>query len=270
VTGGAKKLIRGLKDVSALFESPQQPVVRKLSDIQILGVSSPDEDDDSLLLNTYFASRMASESKPCSLVSLLSRSAASCSWRGGMQKIEPFGRNIKRHTFFWDEFREVVEAGTGQPWVSCVSRSIFMDFQYQHLVHYPRLPEILDKWILFLKPSAESLTGGYKMIKAGLALNPHLECFVLFQTKVDPPADSTIFEKFAALASKYLKIHLGWLGWLNLSNRDRFFEAELNVDQLHFCPAQTRSSPEQLALAHWIARAEGTGEFSSSERKVFS
>ena len=50
-----KKLARGLKDISPLFngikvECPEN----RSSEVQILGVSSPDCEGDSLLLNTFF------------------------------------------------------------------------------------------------------------------------------------------------------------------------------------------------------------------------
>jgi hypothetical protein len=131
-----------------------------------------------------------------------------------------------------------------------------LDFGYRHLIHYPKILNLLDKWVLLLKPTSESLTEGYKMIKSGLTMNPHLECFVLLQTKVNPMLDSTIFERFAGVVSKHLKAHLGWLGWLDLSDRDRFFDAKLNVEQLEsqFSPIQT--SPERLAIAQWVDRIE--------------
>ena len=53
---------------------------------------------------------------------------------------------------------------------SCLgSRNIFMDFEYRSLLHLPKVLELLDQWVLLLKPTPESLTEGYKMIKTGLA-----------------------------------------------------------------------------------------------------
>lgn len=252
----SKKLVRGLKDISPIFSAPGRPEVREIPDIQILSVSSPHDDGDSLLLNTYFASQLASSEKPCSLVSILSRTANRCAWRSDAQKIEPFGQNIKRHSLFWDELKEILDRGLWEQESCLGSRNIFMDFEYRSLLHLPKVLELLDQWVLLLKPTPESLTEGYKMIKTGLALNPHLECFILLHAKANPPADSTIFEKFSAVASKHLRIHLGWLGWLDLSDPEHFFQAKINVEQLCFKPARMRLSPERLTLSHWVESFE--------------
>ncbi|OQA41733.1 MAG: hypothetical protein BWY49_00260 [Candidatus Omnitrophica bacterium ADurb.Bin314] len=204
---------------------------------------------------------MGSEVEPGSLVSLLSRASNVCAWNSAGRRTESFGRNIRRHTLFWDELRDILEAGPCGPSRPLGNRNIFLDFEYRHLLYYPKIMHLLDKWVLMLKPTSESLTEGYKMLKAGLALNPHLECFILLQAKADPPVGSTLFERFAALASKHLQIHPGWLGWLDLSDRDHFFEPKLNVEQLHFRPARAWTSPERLTLVDWVESAErGAGE----------
>lgn len=259
----SKKLVRGLKDISPLFIQSQESVpVKRPSEVQILSVSSPHADGDSLLLNTYFASRLASSEKPCSLISLLSRASNVCAWHSTIKKSEPFGRNIKRHTLFWDELRDTLEAGPEGGKRALKDRSVFLDFEYHHLFYFPKLLTLLDKWVLFLKPTQESLIEGYKMIKAGFKLNPFMECFVLLEAKADPPSDSSIFEKFAALVSRHLRANLGWLGWLDLSDPERFFSARLNTDQLHFQPAHAKMSSEKLVLANWIEMNEDSEETS--------
>lgn len=260
----SRKLIRGLKDISPLFTDPGAPSPKRTAEIQVLSISSPHNDSDSLLLNTYFASRLASPEKPCSLISLLSRTANICPWQSEIRKTEPFGRNIKRHSLFWDEVEEVLLAGPGKRRAALKDRNIFLDFEYRHLLYFPKILSLLDKWVLLLKPTPESLIEGYKMLKAGLMLNPWMECFMLLETKADPPYDSSIFEKFAALVSRNLKVNLGWLGWLNLSDPTRFFAAELNMDQIHFQPFRIKMSLEKLILASWLEADEEPAEVMSS------
>ena len=260
----SKKLTRGLEDVSPLFGPTIQPPAHRPAEIQILSVSSPRDEGDSLLLNTYFASRVASSQKPCSLISLLSRAANLCPWRSNIKKTEPFGQHIKRHSLFWDELKDVLEAG--KQYRIREDRHIFLDFEYFHLLYFPKLLSLLDKWVLLLKPTPESLTEGYKMIKAGLSLNPFMECFVLLESKVNPPSDSSIFEKFAALVSKHLNFNVSWLGWLDLSDPDHAFSAELNVDQLQFQPSQTKVTLEKMILAGWIEANEKNPELALSHK----
>lgn len=259
-----KKLTRGLKDISPIFTLPEPPPVKKPAEVQILSVSCPNGEGDSLLLNTYFASRLASSQKPCSLISILSRASNVCPLHSRAAKVEPFGQHIKRHTLFWDELQDVLAEGKIQD-VS-KDRNAFLDFEYTQLLYFPEILTMLDKWVLLLKPDSESLIEGYKMLKAGLTLNPLMECFVLLESKANPPADSSIFEKFAAVASKHLNINLGWLGWLDLSDPESFFNAQLNVDQLHFQPSHTRPSLEKMVLASWLESSEGVIERAIGER----
>src|SRR3990167_4249059 len=69
-----KKLIRGLKYISPLFGAVSDEIpVHHSPEVQVLAVSSPDCEGDSLLLNTFFASQIASSGKACTLLSILSR-----------------------------------------------------------------------------------------------------------------------------------------------------------------------------------------------------
>jgi hypothetical protein len=91
-----------------------------------------------------------------------------------------------------------------------------------------------------------------------------MECFVLLESKANPPADSTVFEKFAELASRNLNANLGWLGWLNLSDPDGFFLARLNMDQLRYQTASVKMSLEKLVLTRWLEANEPSAEVLSS------
>ena len=83
------------------------------------------------------------------------------------------------------------------------SRDIFLDFEYRHLLYFEKAISLLDKWVLLLKPTAESLTEGYKMMKVGLALNPQLEFYITLSGKAEEAKGGMVFDRFSEFVSKY-------------------------------------------------------------------
>jgi hypothetical protein len=222
----------------------------------VLGVSSPDCDGDSLLLNTFFASQIASPDKACSLLSILTRHAkASSGVRKGVP--ESFGNNLNRYCLHWDELRDLI-SGPFSPRAEGVlqSRDIFLDFEYRHLVYFEKAISLLDKWVLLLKPTAESLTEGYKMMKVGLALNPQLEFFITLSGKAEESKGEVIFDRFSEFVSQNIDTHLGWLGWMDLADPARHFSAALHPEPLKYQPWNAKANLQKFMLAGWIESLE--------------
>ena len=252
-----KKLVRGLKDISPLFGAVSEEVPGHRSpEVQVLGVSSPDCDDDSLLLNTFFASQIASPDKACSLLSVLSRYAKVSSGPGnGMP--ESFGDHLERYCLYWDELRDLI-SGPFSPQVEGVlqSRDIFLDFEYRHLLHFERAVSLLDKWVLLLRPTAESLTEGYKMMKVGLALNPQLEFYITLSGKAEDAKGMVVFDRFSSFVFTHLDAHLGWLGWMDLADPTRHFSSALHTEPLKYQHWSVKPSLQKYLLAGWIESLE--------------
>lgn len=252
-----KKLVRGLKDISPLFGVvPEKPVIRRSLEVQVLGVSSPDCDGDSLLLNTFFASQIASPEKACSILSILARSAkGSMGERSGAP--EPFGDNLQRYCMYWDELHDLLGASASpQPGGLLQSRDIFLDFEYRHLLHYKQVIGLLDKWVLLLKPNAESLTEGYKMMKVGLALNPQIEFYVALAGKAEETKGESVFGQFSDFATKHLDVHLEWLGWMDLADPARHFSTALHTEPLRYQSWNAKPTLPKFMLAGWIESHE--------------
>jgi len=253
----SKKLIRGLKDISPLFNVASKEVMAHRSpEVQVLGVSSPDCDGDSLLLNTFFASQLASPDKACSLISVLSRSTKVSSEPGdGMP--ESFGDHLKRYSLYWDELRDLI-SGPFLPRAEGIiqSRDIFLDFEYRHLLHFERAVALLDKWVLLLKPTAESLIEGYKMMKVGLAINPQLEFYIALSGKAEEKKGAMIFDRFSDFAVRHLDTYLGWLGWMDLADSEGHFSAALHTDLLKYQHWNAKPSLQKFMLAGWIDSLE--------------
>lgn len=252
-----KKLVRGLKDISSLFGavSDEVPVCRS-PEVQVLGVSSPDFEGDSLFLNTFFASQIASSGKPCTLLSVLSRSGKSFPGLGGRAP-ESFGGHLERYCLYWDEFRDLMNAPSLRRAEGMLqSRDIFLDFEYRHLIHFERIVGLLDKWVLLLKPTPESLTEGYKMMKVGLALNPQLEFYIALSGKAEVAKGEIIFERFSDFVFKHLDTPLEWLGWMDLVDPARHFSAALHTESLRYQSWNAKPSLQKFTLAGWIESLE--------------
>ena len=257
-----KKLVRGLKDISHLFNavSGEAPVHRSPV-VQVLGVSSPDCDGDSLLLNTFFASKIASPDRACSLISVLSRYARASERSGNDRMPESFGDHLDRYCLYWDELRDLI-GGPFSPRAEGVlrSRDIFLDFEYRHLLHFEKAISLLDKWVLLLKPTAESLTEGYKMMKVALALNPQLEFYIALSGKVDEAKGAMVFSRFSDFALRHLEVQLGWLGWMDLVDSARHFSSALHTESLKYQHWDAKPSLQKFVLAGWIESAERSAQ----------
>lgn len=253
----SKKLVRGLKDISPIFGVAADEVPAHHSpEVQVLGVSSPDHDGDSLLLNTFFASRLVSPEKTCSLVSVLSRqSRISLLGKPGMP--ESYGEHLERYCLYWDELRDLIDQPSPARSEGVLqSRDIFLDFEYRHLLHFEKALCLLDKWVLLLKPTAESLADGYKMMKAGLVLNPQLEFYITLSGKAEGPKGEMIFDRFSGFVAQHLDVQLGWLGWMDLSDSARHFSEALHTELLRYQPWNAKPSLQKFLLAGWIESLE--------------
>jgi hypothetical protein len=252
-----KKLVRGLKDLSPLFNvAPEEVPVRRSPEIQVIGVSSPDHDSDSLLLNTFFASQLASAQRACSLVSVLSRQAK-VPQGAGSGTPESFGEYLERYCLYWDELRDLIHGTVPRPEGRLLqSRDIFLDFEYRHLLHCEKALGLLDKWVFLLKPTAESLAEGYKMMKVGIALNPQVEFFIALSGAAEGSKGKMIFEQFSDFTTQNLGVPLGWLGWMDLADTAKHFSADLHVESLRYQNWDAKLNLQKFMLAGWVESLE--------------
>lgn len=252
----SKKLVRGLKDISALFDAePSENVAIPPRELQILGVSSPHYDGDSFFLNAFLAAQFAGSGKPRSLISVLSRHSKTDRpvYEDGA---ESFGDHFQRYSVYWDELLHHIEPTAFSKQRPLQSRDIFLDFERQHLLYSREVIQLLDKWILVMRPTVESLTEGYKMIKAGFAMNPEVEFFVILEGKAQETQGRVVHERFSDFVTRHLGVSLNWLGWVDFSDPNHQFSSGLHMDQLFYQPWQSRLSLEKFALASWIESVE--------------
>ena len=258
-----RKLKRGLKDISPLFG--QEREVREVfvegdkPPFQILSVFSPTLSGDSLFLNTYLASQLASRGKPCSILSIHSKYPERVKEReenGGSAVArqptvqESLGAHLRRHTLSWETLEQVCARPIERrPSNQFPAQTLFLDLEYSQASHFEKVIPLLDKWILYLQPSLESLGEAYKMMKAASVLNVHLEYFLLYAGKPSDKKGDCLYERFSEIVARRLGILLNWLGALHLPRGSQMIRAELALDPLLLKSFDFLDSREKISLA---------------------
>lgn len=255
-----RRLKRGLKDVVPTYHSSTEQKSQTRSNCRparastvaavepqryCLGVYSPHSPADSLLLNTYFASKLATEDPMCTIVSLHpgrnpSREA----------KKESLAPHLDRVSVFWDQWGHPKPQALTPPEKSHL---LFLDFDSSNAAHFEKVLPLLDKWILLVQPHFESLSEAYKVIKAAAPLNQRLEYFLLFGGQASDERGALLFERFSELVANRLNIDLVWLGSLHLPCGSESLSAELAPEHLFLKTMQPHDSVEKRSLLSLIA-----------------
>jgi len=93
------------------------------------------------------------------------------------------------------------------------------------------------------------------MMKSSMALNSHLEYFVLFDKIVDDSQASRLFEKYGEFVSRRLGIHLSWLGSVQLE-KGREPLSRLALDALFMDSSNMLHSVEKRAVAEYLLQIQ--------------
>ena len=242
----SRKLKRGLRDVSPLFGPEAEPDPRVLPQrmippahsVEIINVFSADRPDESLFYNTYLASRISGADFPSFVLSL----EPSCRPEAQVKKThqpECSSAYVRHFSIPLEQFEKIVTSpihygGLSRP----EPQSIFIDFNPHKIPHPEKIISILDKWILLVQPTLESIMETYKMIKAARPINPHIEYFILIDGQLSETESSLLFERLSEAAAKHLGVQLNWLGMFSLSRRpmalpgtDRLNPAKISLNQ---------------------------------------
>ena len=140
------------------------------------------------------------------------------------------------------------------------NRDIFLDFEHRQLYQFDQILCLIDKWVLLLKPTGESLTEGYKMMKAALALNPQISLYVTLEGHANASKGEWVVERFSDFVFKHLDANLGWIGWVDLSDPEKHFSAALHSDPLLYQSWNARPDLGKFALANWAESLENRGQ----------
>lgn len=250
-----KKLKRGLQDISPLFvleASLEAEVKAQNSDLEIISVSSPDCPSDSLFLNTYLASQLSAQEKNCLILSVQDSEEKIAI--PNLFQSESFGDHLKRVSLSTGQFEEAFagQSDLAEPGMGSLSGYLFLDFEYGLSSASNQAIALLDKWIFLLRPTLDSLTESYKLMKAASYLNRELEYFVIFEGQPQDPRAGVLFEKLSSLAAKNLGIQLYWLGYMNLTRQSQNFIANLSLNHLFLKSLGKIHSIEKIRLVEFI------------------
>lgn len=236
-----KHLKRGLKDISPLFQSM---TVKKDHEsmavstavpphVQSLSLFCPEAPQNSHFLNSCLAAKMQSLAYQCALISV------------GQQKVQKAHAPVKRFSISLRQFEEICQSKSRSA-ESFESSVFFFDFDYSNPITFEKVMPFLDRWILLLKPEQESITEGYKFLKASLPLNPNLECFVIVNG-LPGNISSHLFERFSELTSRHLGVAPHWLGYF-----DPRFPSAMDGLALESLQMASGDSLEKRALSGFV------------------
>ncbi|MBI2166920.1 MAG: hypothetical protein HYU34_01605 [Candidatus Omnitrophica bacterium] len=229
---GAKKLRRGLEDLSPLFRHTEvQPVplavpFRPAFDVQFLAVSVPDHEGDSFLANAYLASQLVRQTDLfASLVSI----APGFNGTAGKTAQDPFpslellnpkiSRLVLSHQALWsltqaNPLRREGEAPSSETTVTNPV-IVLLDFEPAHFRSLARIAQLLDRVVLYVQPEGDSLREAYRTMKTLWNLNREIDFFLLFRDGLGSRDQGEfLFERFSLITSRFLGISTVWLGGL--------------------------------------------------------
>ncbi len=194
-----RKLKRGLKDISPLFETERTPLVLEPAEekggLRLVSLFSPEREAKPLVLSQYLASQLTSQNHAASVICL-------------RQKGPDFEKFREIRESFLRGLRPATEA----------SHTFFLDFDPSNLEQFREIVPMLNQWIFLVRPEMENLSECYRMMKSSAALNNRLEYFLLFDSVSTDEQASRLFEKYGELVSRRLGIHLACLGSVRLQN----------------------------------------------------
>ncbi|GEM_PF-783651 len=225
-----KKLKWGLHDLSPLFHAPAsqetaEPASSRTAHfgVQFLSVCVPDHEGDAFLANAYLASQMVRRADLfASLVSIAPGvNAFSSKSENPFRSLELLDSRISRLVLSHQELWNITQ--TGRPPGDLISPKpeisqdflVFLEFEPSQFRSLARIALLLDRLILFVQPTVESLREAYRLVKTFWHLNREIDFFLLFRGKALPREQKEfLFERFSLIASRFLWTTPGWLGEL--------------------------------------------------------
>ena len=259
-----RRLKRGLKDVSHLFDAPSAAhpacappdITASNSGIQCWSVFSPDFPEDGGLLNAYIASRLDLRVRSVTLVSLVSTDAA----HAGTPPPRPMAAGSmppagKRLSLSWSQFEALRGRVSRRSLRNSATQVLLLDCDWRHMPYFEKMIPMLDKWALLVQPTLESLSETYKRIKLSRALNARLEYYFISGCMSGDEKAGLLFEQFSELVARRLGVHLIWLGNLCFL-KGAEPAGQMDLDPLFLRSIETLDSVEKMILAEFACLPE--------------
>lgn len=248
----ARRLKRGLKDISPLFEKEkaESPLTLKPihpPGVQSLGVFCPQDARQNLFLNTSVACRMKQLGHECAMITIDQETKTAGSG------FPPQGNPpLKHFKLTLSQLDEACRLGAKNP-EHFGSSVLFFDFNYSNPIHFKKIIPIMDKWVLFLGSELESLTEAFKFIKASAGINRNLEYFIAYEGIDSPKKAVLLYERFSEIVSRRIGVSINWMG-----SFDRRIPASIgNLSMEGLQAPSAMDTIEKRALAGWVGPETG-------------
>lgn len=239
-----RRLKRGLKDISPLFAQtkPVSPSVsaadNSCAETQTVAILNPEFLGDTPALTSWFASEVKSLGSDVTILSLNAQGSETA--RGSSPE-----RSVRHLNLNLDQFEGVCRS-LPQAFEKVENGILMFDIDWANIIHFEKAIPILDKLILVMNPTLESITEGYKWIKTSISLNQHLDHYLILSGGEGKAA--VLFERLSEITARRLGIILNSLGSLDINGK--FHKAELMMTQLLVKPIS--DSFEKRAFANYL------------------
>lgn len=268
-----RKLKRGLKDISALFEesraknsqdtsipsaSVPSSVCSQKGKISCLSVYDALNPKESLFYGGLLGNFLARSDRPVTIASFGNEETA--------QSLHHFGSHLKYLALKWP-------MGVGQETQLFDEESlpnhhevVFWNFPRGAAEDYSEILKTLDHWIFVLHPSSGSFLESYRQLKWMNSLQMPISYGLIYEGDKSDPRAEILFEKFSMMASKHLGMNLSWWGHMRLPREGKVSQVEVNFDQMFSSQLSERVSPiRKRTLVHQLK--EQFLSFSEREEK---
>lgn len=257
-----RKLKRGLKDISPLFEGPADETIsgrpwplRGLSRRVISLFCSGQDPNSSQLFNRQLAAHLSQQGRPSTIVTV--RSPYSGIKSNLCRPIEAavIHPPVRHLQIDWDFLEALIAAPLKENvFDPSDSLSVILDFHEETLPKPEKIISLIDQWVFCVEPEMEGLSEAFRMIKASRAVSSRIEYFLIFKGNISFQKGSFLFEGFSQMLARHLGVGVVWLGCLSDQNLIKTAMELLAFDQDSDASRIWEKTPAQLALLHYAGQ----------------
>ncbi len=259
----AKKLKRGLEDLSPLFqEAPitaaaEQSLIADPLSLQgstggILALCRGDETNFNAGLS--LAQEFFPNENDAFLVSIQEERGRLLPKQKRSFSLRRAGAGLYHYHFSWEEFNHLIQSSSpGKFFRAGLSKNVILNFNLHDNLPSENLMPLLDKCIFWVQPCFESLSEIYKNMKLSVVFNHGLECYLVYDGNPRDARGGFIFETLAEISAKQLGVNLIWLGTATAAPEGEELLCDLKLEHLWLKPIERTLSPEKLQLLRFAA-----------------
>lgn len=261
----ARKLKRGLRDISPLFTEVYHPtslpppteiskkIFIKNEDkpcLQLFSVFHPRYQKNSQVLDFWMAGRMMRAGYFASVLSITAENMDK-----SKQSQAVFRSDVPHKTLSAADFDLICASAAKQPELA-QHATIFLNFSWLHVPFFRRVLPVVDKTIFWINADLEMMTETYRQLKWMSKLNTKMEFCIAFDGTSAIKDESVVFERFSEMVSRNLGLALTWLGGSEvLASDSAEAEKDLAWDVLASKSGASLALSEKNKLADYMMAA---------------